>query len=206
MSRENLDDHLRRHYGSQEIDQAILARLTQLADLHGGGRQATDAADHRSVARRRFRHRCAVAVAAAALILLSVFFRDLQGGDFDALAGSILREVALNHSKNLEVEFAAAAYPQLREQMAELDFPLRAPQRLAEAGLRMLGGRYCSIQGRLAAQIKVENEDGRMLTLYQASFDEHFEGLPELQREQGGVQIRIWREADLLFALAGFER
>ena len=69
----------------------------------------------------------------------------------------------------------------------------------------MLGGRYCSIQGRLAAQIKLEDEHGSVLTLFQTNFDERFDGLTEVQRELDGIRIRVWREGDLLFALAGSE-
>jgi len=69
----------------------------------------------------------------------------------------------------------------------------------------MLGGRYCSIQGRLAAQIKLEDEAGRVLTLYQTRFSEAFEGISEQRCELDGIQVRIWREGGLLFGLAGSE-
>jgi hypothetical protein len=209
MSRQHLDDHLRRYYGSQEIDPLVLGRLKRLADLQKPG-AGSICPDGRSATRRRLRSRVAVASAAVAAALVLLFFASpgFRGAGTEgsqALADSILREIALNHSKNLMVEYAAIEYPRLREQMGELDFPLRAPRQITRGKLRMLGGRYCSIRGRLAAQIKLEDEHGRVLTLYQTSFDEHFDGLPELQREQDGIQIRVWREDDLLFALAGSE-
>ncbi len=209
MSRQHLDDHLRRYYGSQEVDQLVLGRLKRLANLQKAGVESISS-EERSTASRRLRSRVAVtsAAAAAALVLLFLVFPGLRGAGTEgteSLADSIVREIALNHSKNLAVEFAAIEYPRLREQMGELDFPLRPPRHIAGGELRMLGGRYCSIRGRLAAQIKLEDEHGRVLTLYQTSFDEHFDGLPELQREQDGIRIRVWREGDLLFALAGSE-
>ncbi|MAE95782.1 MAG: hypothetical protein CL910_14085, partial [Deltaproteobacteria bacterium] len=160
MSREPLDDHLRRFYDAQEVDPTVLERLKQLAALENEG------AGPGARAKRSPRGRLVMAAAAlAALVLVALFvpgLRDGGSGGPEALAGSILREIALNHSKNLTVEFAAVGYPRLREQMAELDFSLRAPRRTPGGDLHMLGGRYCSIQGRLAAQIKLEDERGRV--------------------------------------------
>ena len=209
MSGEFLDDHLRHHYGSQKIDPIILSRLGRLANLEKAGDGSTVSGGRRTP-RRRILSRIAMAAASvAALVLFSLILPDLwQAGSegSDVLSGSILREVALNHRKNLAIEFSGIGYPRLREQMVDLDFSLRPPRRQFMLGeLRMLGGRYCSIQGRMAAQIKLEDQYGRVLTLYQTSFGEHFEGLPELQRELDGIQIRVWREDDLLFALAGTE-
>ncbi|MAE97351.1 MAG: hypothetical protein CL910_22100 [Deltaproteobacteria bacterium] len=155
--------------------------------------------------RRRIASRW-VGAAAAALILLPFLFFELRGSephDPAALAGSIRHEIVLNHRKNLAVEFDAEDYLGLREQMDRLDFALLRPQRFGGGELQLLGGRYCSLQGRMAAQLKLEDEEGRVLTLYQTGFGEVFEGLPEEQRELDGIPIRIWREGDLLFGLAG---
>jgi len=206
MSRDSLDDPLRRYYASQELDPAVLGRLKRLADLQNADDGSIDSGG-RHIGGRSFRSRLLVATAAAAALVVGLLvFPGLRGVGIEgseALAGSILREIALNHGKNLAVEFAAVEYAQLSQQMVELDFPLRSPRDVADGELRMLGGRYCSIQGRLAAQIKLEDEDGRIRTLYQTSFDEHFDGLPDLERELDGIRIRVWREDDLLFALAG---
>ena len=208
MSREHMDDHLRRYYGSRQLDATTLERLKHLALLETRA-EAPESPGSGYTGRRRIASRVAgVAAAAAALILLPLVFPGLRGAGVEgpeALAGSILREIALNHSKNLTVEFSADGYPGLREQMGKLDFSLRPPRRLSGGGFQMLGGRYCSIQGRLAAQIKLEDEAGRVLTLYQTDFSEDFEGLSEQRRELDGIQIRIWREGGLLFGLAGSE-
>ncbi|MAG30112.1 MAG: hypothetical protein CL908_04360 [Deltaproteobacteria bacterium] len=163
-------------------------------DRHGTGR------------RRVVRWVAGMAAVAAALILLPIVFPGLRSAGVEgpeALAGSILREIALNHSKNQGIQFAANDYSGLRQQMDELDFSMRSPQRIGGGEFRILGGRYCSLQGRPAAQIKLEDEAGQVLTLYQTHFSDSFEGLFEQRRELGGIQIRIWREGDLLFGLAG---
>lgn len=212
MSREHLDHHIRRYYGSQEVDARVLDRLKRLAALEDSGPDSDS-----PVGRRAFGYTrgpslgSRVVVAAAAVLGLALLpsilfeFGESGTGGVEALAASILREVALNHEKNLKVEFSAIGYSRLREQMGELDFALRSPQRVASGKLQVRGGRYCSIQGRLAAQIKLEDEHGRILTLYQTGFDERFSGLPELRTELNGVQVRVWREGNLLFALAGSE-
>ena len=207
---EGLEHELARHETEEEDALHALDREIQI-DESGAARFERSSGSSRGgyTGRRRVVSRIAgVAAAAAALILLPFVFSELRGPGVDdptALADSILREIALNHSKNQKVEFSADDYPGLREQMDRLDFTLLSPRRISGRELQMLGGRYCSLQGRLAAQIKLEDEAGRVLTLYQTSFSGGFEGLSEQRRELDGIQIRIWREGDLLFGLAGPE-
>ncbi len=209
MSRERLDGHLRRYYGSQQLDATTLERLKQLAQVETRA-EVPESSTHGSQGRRRFASRLLGATTAvAALVLLTFVLPALRSDPVarpEALAGSIAREIALNHVKNLTVEFPAEGYPGLREQMGKLDFSLRSPEHTGGGGaFRVIGGRYCSIQGQLAAQIKLEDGAGRLLTLYQTDFSEDFEGLSMQQRELEGIQIRIWREGDLLFGLAASE-
>ncbi len=206
MSPGNLDRHLRDHYASEKIDPRVLDRLRRLAALEKAESGARASKFLPKPRQRRFARFLLAAAAVVALFLLPLSFLDSERVGMpgaEPLASSILREVALNHNKNLGVEFPADGYAELRQQMGELDFSLRAPRRVADRGLEMIGGRYCSIQGRLAAQIKLQYDGGRILTLYQTAIDEFFEGLPEFMREEDGVQIRVWREDGLLFALAG---
>jgi hypothetical protein len=79
-----------------------------------------------------------------------------------------------------------------------------------ELGLELTGGRYCSIQGVAAAQLRVRQPGSDAVqTLYQTEYRKDvFENIPVL--EQGdmpvelyakGVRVRIWAEKGLLFAL-----
>ncbi len=72
----------------------------------------------------------------------------------------------------------------------------------------MIGGRYCSLKGQLAAQLKLRyNVNQKSYTLYQiekplgikniANFSEHF---------AKGVKVNLWLERGLILALAGDDK
>jgi len=111
-------------------------------------------------------------------------------------------EIALNHKKQLAVEFLAARYADLRAQMDKLDFALAAPQRVEALELKITGARYCSIQGHLAMSIKLEDNNGKRNTLYERSLMD----MPPVDSDEqytiDDVLIRQWHEADLFVGLA----
>ncbi len=115
------------------------------------------------------------------------------------------QEVALNHKKQLGVEFSGTDYESLRTQMSKLDFVLAAPTRLQNAGLRLVGARYCSIQGHLAAQIKLQDDRGQEYTLYQTHLPSPVPTLAAEDYSVNSVRIQEWQEAGLFFALARSE-
>ena len=195
MSPQTLSEHLRRYYAERELPPETLERLARLAAAR---------ADARGGAFRPPSRALVVAVLAASVVLALVGIQLLRAPAAErvALAAAIAAEIALNHSKDLAVEFPANGYADLREQMDKLDFTLRPPGLPGATGLRIVGGRYCSIQGQLAAQIKLEDDAGRMVTLYETRFADGFAGLPEGDRNLEGLRVRIWREGDLLLGLA----
>ena len=202
MSRETLSEQLRRYYAGQELPGGTLERLVRLATARTGAGSAEPGGASRP------RSPAWVVAAVAASVVLALVGIQLLGAPSaqgDALAAAIAAEVALNHNKNLAVEFSAKDYAELRDQMEKLDFTLRLPSLPGARGLRVVGGRYCSIQGQLAAQIKLEDDGGRMVTLYETRFASGFAGLPEGDRTLEGLRIRIWRDGDLLLGLAHSE-
>lgn len=201
MMRRTLSEHLRRYYSGQEIENERLDRLVRLIDMQAG--QSEHAERRVRTARRRrlaLRASGAAAVAAMAVIALLAFFDRPDGAE--ALAGAIGREIALNHNKNLLVEFPAGDYDELRSLMRKLDFAPRRPAFLEAGRLRVLGGRYCSIQGQIAAQIKLQDDRGEIVTLYETSFSDPFGELVQGERRVGDLRIRIWREGGLVLGLA----
>lgn len=77
------------------------------------------------------------------------------------------------------------------------------------AGAELLGGRYCSIQGGIAAQLRPRDAQGHIQTLYQTRYDAARLGpVPDLAKGESpvrlmarGVVVRIWRDGGVLFAL-----
>ena len=206
MSHQTLSEHIRRYYAAQALDAGTVERLKRIAEYRG-----ESPSEPALPARRRWGLRVLSATAALVAVLISVVSIDRLLGDrtqleqSSTLAQAILREIALNHEQNLAVEFPASSYAELRERMVKLNFGLHRPNLPTGGHLRVLGGRYCSLQGQLAAQIKLEDERGRALTLYQARLVDKLEAVAEHEQNVDGLRVRLWREGNLLLALASSE-
>ena len=183
----NFDERVREHY-----EHAALPQNRAEAILERG----------RGAARGR-RGRLYRLAGLAAVLALGWFGIQRQLGD-DSVVHGVLAEVAMNHQKQLGVEVASNRYEAVQAGLHRLDFPIlpARPGLLENFGL--LGGRYCSIRGNLAAQLKVRDRvSGRVLTLYVTPLTEALSGQVPLEREFEQVRIRMWEDSGRLFALAG---
>ena len=109
--------------------------------------------------------------------------------------------------KSLEVK--SQSLHELRGYFNQLNFKLRDSSILSNQNLQLLGGRYCSIQGFTAAQLRMRHEpSGDLEMVYQAPYNkELFRDLPDLQEGQepvrhfiNGIAVDIWIEKGILFA------
>jgi len=116
------------------------------------------------------------------------------------LAERVFAEIAMNHKKGLAAEVASDDFAAVGRALDRLDFDIAEPGGPA-AGLSLLGGRYCSIQGRLAAQLKLDAPDG-MRTLYVAELTPQREAVVGDSVVHDSVQIKVWRDGDIFFGLA----
>jgi len=144
----------------------------------------------------------------AAIVLIAVSLAASTGDDVardtaSNTASAIGQEIASNHRRALDPEFRVTTFAELPARMDRLDFALREPARLAGRGLRMVGARYCSVQGRIAAQIRMEDEQGRGHSLY---IVRAFGRVRDGTASHGGIHVELWREGDLLIGLAGAPR
>lgn len=120
--------------------------------------------------------------------------------------GRVLAEIAMNHRKDLGVEVEATQYRQLQEWLDRIDFDI-APPPVHLAGLALVGGRYCSIQGQLAAQLKVVDPVSKeVLTLYVTAIDDALDQLAPLDERYEDLHMRCWRDGERFFALVGYRR
>ena len=190
MTDRKLTDHVKDYYARQT---PRAEKLDQWLAQHDAVEQAG------TLSRWRLPRGIAAAVALIAVLASALAWRTMIAPDWAALAA---REVALNHRKHLAPEFEASDYDALRAAMGKLDFVLLAPQRLSEPGLRITGARYCSIQGNLAAQIKLRDARGREYTLYQTHLKPDSDFANEREYVIDGVRIRQWQEGGLFLAIA----
>ncbi len=124
------------------------------------------------------------------------------------LTRDIADEVAIYHLKLRPLEVQGERLADLQPYFNELGFRLQpAAGRVIKT--RLLGGRYCSIQGKTAAQLRLQDENGDIQTLYQATYDRKLFGdMPQLQSGESprviqvrGLSVELWVDKGLLFAL-----
>ena len=86
--------------------------------------------------------------------------------------------------------------------MDRLDFKL-APIKDLPGKFSLLGGRYCSIQGKLAAQLKVKDiVSGNIATLYVTTSTDKLEKIANQQVVFDNVTIRMWQDGKNFYGLA----
>lgn len=118
----------------------------------------------------------------------------------ERLLDKYAKEVAFNHHKNLASDILTQSVSNLNKKMSKLNFEIHIPQEINNK-YSLLGGRYCSIDERLAAQLKLQNkENNQIVTLYV---------LDEIKNENfnesfyvDSTSIHIWNEESKLFVLA----
>lgn len=119
-----------------------------------------------------------------------------------SLTERVLAEIAMNHQKHLASEIKSDDYAILTQELDKLDFQLRAPLTVA-ANMKLLGGRYCSINGELAAQLKLRDPNSRDVhTLFITQLTPALKRIDEREARADGIALRLWREHDMFFALA----
>jgi len=175
----------------------------QLQKLESLGGQLAPATD-----RRVSVYGFALAGAVAAFLL--VFFLAHLLVETDDIRERIAMEVATNHIKLKPLEIETRSIEGIRDYFKKLDFIPVSSKLVSDAGLELIGGRYCSLQGITAAQLRVRKPGSNTVqTLYQTEYRKDvFDSMPVL--EQGhepvdiyvkGIKVTIWVEKGLLFAL-----
>lgn len=182
--------------------------LDHLAHVELDGRQLQRLLDLQQVRPARKVHRLP-AVAAACLIGIAVLLT-VQLPDSDH-SRAIAEEVVLNHMKQRPIEVRGTRLDELQPFFGELDFRLADSSLPLLEGLEVAGGRYCSVRGVNAAQIRLGGSPTGGRTLYQAAYVASVHGdLPVVesggearQMRIRGLHVWLWVEKGVLFALVG---
>ena len=176
-----LDEALRRHYGERTLSESSVERTI---------------ADGKAAVRRRWRPVWMTGAAAALLLVAGATLQHQQRAE---LRTAVLTEIAMNHRKNLRSEVVAHDYAEIASALDRIEFALAPSRPIPDAEL--VGARYCSIQGQLAALLQLE-VDGRRHTLYVTPASDRLDEVSPAEATHEGVAIRLWTEEDRLFALA----
>lgn len=161
----------------------------------------------------------------AACLLLAIFtFFPTLSSRHDIMATSqwpnvnlglferIAEEVVKNHLKLKPLDISSSSINETQAFFELLDFlPIHSPsasQHLLLNPNNLLGGRYCSIQGVTAAQLRYRSPDG-LRTLYQVPYERKLYGnIPQgignqtpVSLSVKGLLVSVWQEQGLLMVL-----
>lgn len=206
-----LDVALREYLSSDTLNTDELAELMSMQQFRLGSEPHGDvAATSRSFESKRRRRWSLVAaccfVCMAALGSWRYVGYGLEG-ESNTVA-LIANELASNHIKLKPLDIEAAQFSTLQGFFTLVDFVPRASRFVIEQGMSntLLGGRYCSIQGNSATQLRYRDAVGRASTVYQAVYHSDLYGdIPSLDRGElplevsvKGLDLYLWVEKGLL--------
>ncbi len=187
MSQKDLRGHVADYYERRGPDPKVLDLLVRRAKGEVPPRRAW---------------RAWLAAAAAVLLAAVGLGLSMRPPAIDPQAEAVCREIASHHLHRLEPEFRADSMEELAAAMQKLDFALTPPALLAEEGLRIVGGRYCAVRGRLAAELTLVDARGQSVTLCVARYDASLGVIPTAPMVVDGLRVRAWVEKGLLMGLA----
>jgi len=108
----------------------------------------------------------------------------------------------MNHGTRFDLEFNGDSLAAIDQSMRLLPFSLALPDRL-DGNVDVVGSRYCSLAGKLAAHVRfVDKETGKPVSLFVTGMVDELRVLQGQSSELQGVEVELWREGGLFFALA----
>ncbi|MBV1880811.1 MAG: hypothetical protein KUG82_04220 [Pseudomonadales bacterium] len=206
-----LSDALKKHYVSKELSDDRWEALDNLQRQEQHQQQIPLNSNEKASASLfdllfKLKDKRHLAIAASVLIVLALFPLQnwISGYQDSSTLDLIVAEVAYNHNKRMNVELESTNLTAIGDYLDRLDFSLIQSRVMDSARFSLVGGRYCSIQGELAAQLKIkDNETGELLTFYQFKRPKDFHIETVIQKRSAGALVKVWQEGDLLMSLAG---
>jgi len=188
----SLEQRIQEHYSAQSLSAEALERLLDVG------------VDDRSRPSRTLARPTLLAAAIVISIGLVALLGSVLGSrqKTTETAQRIQREVATNHLKLRQPDYQGGSLVTLREQMNELDFYLIDVELPIDESVQLVGARYCSIDGQLAAQLHFEDATGRRWTLYQTRLTDPLRRVQLDGSPLDGVGVRLWHEKGVFLALA----
>ena len=192
-----LKNSVKNYVDEQELNDEQLDGLLQLMNAKQKKNKHTNVAKFRAV---------------AAVLVLSIALGLFWGVDKYKQANisqSIAEEVSYNHLRMKPMEVSSHSLDEVRAYFTNLNFSLTPSRFVADSKLQLIGGRYCSILGETAAQLRMQDQvTGNIQIVYQAPYNKSmFRDLPKLQEGQepvrhfvNGIGVDVWVEKGILFA------
>lgn len=146
---------------------------------------------------------------AAALLVLVVSLA-LPTEPATSIQQRIAHEVLTNHLRIKPFDVETDSMARVQAYFDRLDFVPRLSPHVGNEKLVLAGGRYCTLQGAIAAQLRFRLPSGEIMTYYQAVYDQgRFGALPDAGRgdppmlvKARGFRMRLWQESGLVMVTA----
>lgn len=200
----NLKEACKNHYQQQSLSKEEVAKLMVLQErLESSGSNSEGLAANSGNRFSSAKNRNLLAVAASIFVIICTTWI-YNGYDVD-IREQVAEEIAYNHSKQMALEIISNDLKAVDSYLSELDFALIDSTRVRQIAQRLLGGRYCAIQGKLAAQLRIKDANGDdTRTYYQAIIPKNFnlDG-STYSTWIKGINIELWVEDGVLLGLAG---
>lgn len=190
MNTRKIDDQIRDYYAAQNPSAETIARAKQT--IRAG------------VPARRPRR--AWMAAAAALVIAALSFVWTVAGHRvrspEQIAVAVAHQAAIGHNEKQELEFQVRECAELRAKMKSLDFTPVEPVMMREMNMHIVGARYTTIAGEIAAQIVYRDAKGVPCTLYEVRPVEGLARVALGEHQIDGVHVALWKEKGLIMVLA----
>ncbi len=195
MEPRRIDDQIRDYYARQRLSADERARLKTMI-----------ASGQPVAANRWWWLKTGVAAAfvlfvTTAALWLAVF-RGAAPESPQLTAAIIARQAAAGHNEKQELDFRVDDCAELRKQMKSLDFAPVEPSLIRHMNMRVVGARYTTLQGKIAAQIVYVDPKGVPCTLYQVRPVDKLARIATGEHEVDGLRVSVWREKGLIMVLA----
>lgn len=195
MSPRRFDEQLRDHYERQRLSEEARVRLKRLLREQQPGKASSPWWWAGTGIAAAF-----VLVATAAALWFAVF-RGNAPQSPQSIMTAVARHAATGHNERQELEFRVSRTADLRRVMKSLDFTPVEPSMMRNMSMRIVGARYTTIEGVMAAQILYVDSKGEPCTLYQAPPVDKLARVSESEHVIDGVRVNVWRENGLVMVL-----
>ncbi|MEH6443112.1 MAG: hypothetical protein V7784_04360 [Oceanospirillaceae bacterium] len=185
----SLKKQLQSHYVQQHLTSEQLLRLQRLQETS----PITAPKTHAPI-------KVISAIAASAVLAVVGYLFFLTGQDYSAIS----KQIAYNHNSKMQMEVFSPELQTVQGHLNKLGFDLISSSKINKDTWQLIGGRYCNINGKIAAQMKLRHSETKAIyTFYQAKVAGNvIDNLNGDETAVDGVKIKLWREKGLLMGLA----
>ena len=139
---------------------------------------------------------------AAALVLVTISVGIHEYGTHSERTYRTLNEAAMNHSTRLQLEFEGSTMLEIDQRMSQLPFKVQLPTEFNRQ-YSVLGARYCTINGELAAHVKfIDSKTDQQISLFMARSVDDLQEINATSEQVDGVNVSLWNESGLFYAMA----